>query len=125
MIELNDIASNITAFINNLFILEFGADEFIDDTAIIAARLNVSPALITLLASDAEWEEVSEDTHVDSSIRKLTKIAHNSNCAYLSISIFTCNWQYHRIIHPSRSNIPCAFSQSLIFLYLLFRLIRA
>ncbi|THV44971.1 hypothetical protein BGAL_0549g00040 [Botrytis galanthina] len=58
MTALDDIAFNIAAFISSLFVLEFGADKFIDDTAIMAARLNVSPALITLLASDAEWEEV-------------------------------------------------------------------
>ncbi|KAF7919632.1 hypothetical protein BELL_0590g00050 [Botrytis elliptica] len=60
MTELHDITFNIAAFISGLFILEFGPDKCIDNTALIAARLNVSPTLITiaLLTSGMEWEEL-------------------------------------------------------------------
>ncbi|ESZ96966.1 transporter smf2 [Sclerotinia borealis F-4128] len=58
MAEFDIIAFNIAAFISGLFVLEFGADKFIDNTAKLAARLNVSPTLIALLTSGAEWEEL-------------------------------------------------------------------
>jgi len=50
---------NIASFIAGLFLLEYGADKFIDHTAIVAKQLNVSPTLIGLLTCGAEWEEVS------------------------------------------------------------------
>ena len=46
------------AFIASLFLLEFGADRFIDHTAIVARRLGVSQILVALLTAGAEWEEV-------------------------------------------------------------------
>ncbi|KAG7294237.1 hypothetical protein NEMBOFW57_004307 [Staphylotrichum longicolle] len=49
---------NISSFIAGLFLLEYGADKFIDHTAIVAKRLNVSPTLIGLLTCGAEWEEL-------------------------------------------------------------------
>ncbi|KXX73703.1 Sodium/calcium exchanger MaX1 [Madurella mycetomatis] len=49
---------NIASFIAGLFLLEYGADKFVDHTAIVAARLNVSPTLIGLLTCGAEWEEL-------------------------------------------------------------------
>ena len=52
------IAFNIAAFICALFVLEFGADNFIDHTAIVASRTGISQALIGLLTAGAEWEEV-------------------------------------------------------------------
>ncbi|ATZ50280.1 hypothetical protein BCIN_05g06470 [Botrytis cinerea B05.10] len=71
----------------------------LDNIAVIAARFNVSPTLIALLTSAAEWEEVGENTHVDSSIENLTRIAHRGYCGPFSASIFARNWQHHRIIH--------------------------
>lgn len=49
---------NLGAFIAGLFVLEFGADLFIDNTAIVARRLGVSQTLVALLTAGAEWEEV-------------------------------------------------------------------
>ncbi|GAB1313101.1 hypothetical protein MFIFM68171_03311 [Madurella fahalii] len=49
---------NIASFIAGLFLLEYGADKFVDHTAIVAKRLNVSPTLIGLLTCGAEWEEL-------------------------------------------------------------------
>ena len=51
-------AFNVAAFICGLFVLEFGADKFIDHTAIVARRTGISQALIGLLTAGAEWEEV-------------------------------------------------------------------
>ncbi|KAF7943737.1 uncharacterized protein EAE97_005807 [Botrytis byssoidea] len=45
MVELNDIAFNIAASINGLFVLEIDINKFMDDTAITAARSNVSLVL--------------------------------------------------------------------------------
>ena len=58
MANADVVAFNIAAFITSLFLLEFGADKFIDHTAIVARRINVSQAVIGLLTAGAEWEEV-------------------------------------------------------------------
>ncbi|PQE22641.1 Sodium calcium exchanger membrane region protein [Rutstroemia sp. NJR-2017a BVV2] len=55
----DNVLFNIAAFISGLYVLEAGADVFIDNTAELAARLNVSPTFIALLTSGAEWEESS------------------------------------------------------------------
>ena len=54
-----EVAFHGAAFIAGLFLLEFGAERFIEHTAIVARRLGISPALIALLTAGAEWEEVS------------------------------------------------------------------
>ena len=59
MANADIVAFNIAAFITTLFLLEFGADKFIDHTAIVARRINVSQAIVGLLTAGAEWEEVS------------------------------------------------------------------
>jgi Ca2+/Na+ antiporter len=56
----DNVLFNIAAFISGLYVLEAGADVFIDNTAELAARLNVSPTFIALLTSGAEWEEVRQ-----------------------------------------------------------------
>ncbi|PQE23031.1 sodium calcium transporter protein [Rutstroemia sp. NJR-2017a WRK4] len=55
----DNVLFNIAAFISGLYVLEAGADVFIDNTAKLAARLDVSPTFIALLTSGAEWEESS------------------------------------------------------------------
>ena len=64
------IAFNIASFICALFVLEFGADKFIDHTAIVARRTGISQALIGLLTAGAEWEEVYGSS-IDSYLHKL------------------------------------------------------
>jgi hypothetical protein len=54
---------NIAVFIAALFLLDYGADKFIDHSAIVASRLGVSPTLLALLTAGAEWEEVREPPH--------------------------------------------------------------
>jgi hypothetical protein len=58
MANADVVVFNTAAFITSLFLLEFGADKFIDHTAIVARRINVSQAVIGLLTAGAEWEEV-------------------------------------------------------------------
>jgi Ca2+/Na+ antiporter len=58
MVDADNVAFNIAAFIGGLFVLEFGADKFIDHTAKVASRLRIPPTLIALLTAGAEWEEV-------------------------------------------------------------------
>jgi hypothetical protein len=55
----NTILYNAAAFIAAVFLLESGADRFIDHTAITARRLGVSETTIALLTAGCEWEEAS------------------------------------------------------------------
>lgn len=56
----DSVSFNIASFVSGLFLLEFGADRFIDHTAIVAKRLGVSETLIALITAGAEWEEVRD-----------------------------------------------------------------
>ncbi|KAK4130870.1 hypothetical protein BT67DRAFT_389860 [Trichocladium antarcticum] len=47
---------NISSFAAGLFLLQHGAEKFMDHTAVVAKRLDVSPLLIGLLTCGAEWE---------------------------------------------------------------------
>lgn len=47
---------NISSFIAGLFLLQYGAEKFMDHTTVVARRLNVSETLIGLLTCGAEWE---------------------------------------------------------------------
>lgn len=58
MAQVDVVAFNIGAFVSTLFLLEFGADKFIDHTSIVAGRIGVSEVVIGLLTAGAEWEEV-------------------------------------------------------------------
>jgi len=58
MATTDGLLFNTASFVAGLFLLEYGADKFIDHTAIVAKRLNVSPTLVGLLTCGAEWEEV-------------------------------------------------------------------
>ncbi|CAF3488392.1 hypothetical protein FGSG_08070 [Fusarium graminearum PH-1] len=58
MVNGNAIAYNVAAFISTLFLLEFGADKFVDHTAIVAHRTGIPDTVIALLTAGAEWEEL-------------------------------------------------------------------
>ena len=58
MADSEVIAYSIASFICALFVLEFGADKFIDHTTIVAKRTGIPPGVIALLTAGAEWEEV-------------------------------------------------------------------
>ncbi|KAH0562085.1 hypothetical protein GP486_003212 [Trichoglossum hirsutum] len=57
--DWENICFNAAAFVAGLFVLEYGADRFIDSTAVVARRLSVSPTLVALLTAGAEWEELA------------------------------------------------------------------
>ncbi|KAH8793581.1 hypothetical protein F5882DRAFT_398802 [Hyaloscypha sp. PMI_1271] len=58
MIDYDNVYFNIASFIGGLFVLEFGADKFVDHTAKVAERLRIPLTLIALLTAGAEWEEL-------------------------------------------------------------------
>ena len=58
MADLDNVTYNIAAFIAALFVLEFGADKFIDHTAIVARRTGIPDTIIGLVTAGGEWEEV-------------------------------------------------------------------
>ena len=58
MANADVVAYNIAVFIATLFLLEFGADKFIDHTAVVARRTRISETIIGLLTAGGEWEEV-------------------------------------------------------------------
>ena len=58
MANADVVTYNIAAFIATLFLLEFGADKFIDHTAVVARRTRIPETIIGLLTAGGEWEEV-------------------------------------------------------------------
>lgn len=66
MVDGQVIAYNVASLLCALFVLEFGADKFIDHTAIVAKRTGIPQGVIALLTAGAEWEEVSG---IDDTIR--------------------------------------------------------
>ncbi|KAF5971137.1 hypothetical protein FCOIX_10044 [Fusarium coicis] len=58
MANSETIAYNVAVFISTLFLLEFGADKFVDHTAIVARRTGIPDTVIALLTAGAEWEEL-------------------------------------------------------------------
>ena len=49
---------NAAVFAAGVFMLDYGADKFIDHTVVIGQRLRVSQTLIAVLTAGAEYEEV-------------------------------------------------------------------
>jgi Ca2+/Na+ antiporter len=96
MSKLEVLIYNISVFISTLFLLEYGADKFIDHTAIVAHRTGISPTLIGLLTAGAEWEELA--VVIASLLHKRPSLALGN------------------IIGSAISNILGAFSLGLLFL---------
>ncbi|KAF4777569.1 hypothetical protein HER10_EVM0003873 [Colletotrichum scovillei] len=53
------VTYNAAVFISTLFLLEAGADKFVDHTAIVARRTGIPDTLIALITAGAEWEELA------------------------------------------------------------------
>ena len=68
MAQADVIAYNVATFLAALFLLEFGADKFIDHTAIVARHTGVSETIIGLVTAGGEWEEVGVTTHSSRSL---------------------------------------------------------
>ncbi|KAF5669695.1 Ca2+ transporter [Fusarium circinatum] len=58
VVNSDAITDNVAVFISTLFILEFGADKFLDHTAIVARRTGIPDTVIALLTASAEWKEL-------------------------------------------------------------------
>ncbi|KAJ5519379.1 Sodium/calcium exchanger membrane region [Penicillium expansum] len=50
---------NIATLLAGVFVLDYGADKFIDHTVIVGRRLGISQTVIALLTAGAEWEELA------------------------------------------------------------------
>jgi Ca2+/Na+ antiporter len=59
MADADVIVFNVATFLAALFLLEFGADKFIDHTAVVARRTGLPETVVGLLTAGGEWEEVS------------------------------------------------------------------
>ena len=59
MVDAELVAYSVASFVCALVVLEFGADNFIDHTTIVANRTGIPQGVIALLTAGAEWEEVS------------------------------------------------------------------
>ncbi|KAH0273360.1 hypothetical protein KCU91_g6017, partial [Aureobasidium melanogenum] len=59
MANAASLAYNVASFVCALFVLEFGADKFIDHTAVVAERTGIPESIIGLLTAGAEWEELA------------------------------------------------------------------
>lgn len=55
---MDTLCFNAATFIAGVFVLDYGADKFLDHTVIVGRRLGISPTLIALLTAGAEYEEV-------------------------------------------------------------------
>ncbi|KAJ6015995.1 hypothetical protein N7540_010586 [Penicillium herquei] len=57
--DWDNLCFNIATFIAGIFVLDYGADKFLDHTVIVGRRLGISPTLIALLTAGAEYEELA------------------------------------------------------------------
>lgn len=62
--DWDTLCFNIAVFVCGVFVLDYGADKFIDHTVIVGRRLGISQTLIALLTIGAEYEEVSAFLHL-------------------------------------------------------------
>lgn len=58
--DWDSLIFNIGVFIAGVFVLDNGADKFIDHTVIVGRALGVSQTIIALLTAGAEYEEASK-----------------------------------------------------------------
>lgn len=56
--DWDTLCFNVATLIAGVFVLDYGADKFIDHTVIVGRRLGISQTVIALLTAGAEWEEV-------------------------------------------------------------------
>ncbi|KAL2844807.1 Sodium/calcium exchanger protein-domain-containing protein [Aspergillus pseudoustus] len=59
MVDWDGLCFNTAVFISGVFVLDYGADKFLDHTVIVGQRLGISPTLIALLTAGAEYEELA------------------------------------------------------------------
>ncbi|KAJ5778499.1 hypothetical protein N7520_001745 [Penicillium odoratum] len=59
MMDWDALCFNVATLIAGVFVLEYGADKFIDHTVIVGRRLGISQTVIAFLTAGAEWEELA------------------------------------------------------------------
>lgn len=66
IMDWDALCFNVATLIAGVFVLDYGADKFIDHTVIVGRRLGISQTVIALLTAGAEWEEVCNSMRSDS-----------------------------------------------------------
>ncbi|USP78032.1 hypothetical protein yc1106_05306 [Curvularia clavata] len=59
MANLDVVVYNIAVFISTLFLLEYGADKFVDHAAVVARRTGIPETIVGLITAGGEWEELA------------------------------------------------------------------
>ena len=118
MVEWNTICFDIAVLISGLFLLEYGADKFVDHTAKLALRLEISPTLVALLTAGAEWEEVRHSSTSGLRAHSYLLTANSS----MQLAVVIASLSQHRsslavgnVLGSTISNILGAFSLGLLF----------
>ncbi|UDD61813.1 hypothetical protein AFCA_009157 [Aspergillus flavus] len=96
---------NAAVFVAGVFMLDYGADKFIDHTVIIGQRLGVSQTLIAVLTAGAEYEELA--VVVAAVLQKQSPLALG-NVMGSTISNILGAFSLGLLLHPG----PIAFDQS-------------
>ena len=101
MANADVVAYNIAVLITTLFLLEFGADIFINHTAIVAQRTRIPETIIGLLTAGGEWEEVGpvpfQCKVVCQCLIRLLATACSCCCIPCSRSGVLGHWQHRRL----------------------------
>ncbi|KAJ6038496.1 hypothetical protein N7499_004407 [Penicillium canescens] len=111
---------NTAAFIAGVFVLDYGADKFIDHTVIVGQRLGISPTLIALLTAGAEYEELA--VVVAAILQRRTPLALG-NVMGSTISNILGAFSLGLLCHPGRGpfdNSAKIYSALLFFVTTLF-----
>ncbi|KAK6827105.1 hypothetical protein RU639_004851 [Aspergillus parasiticus] len=96
---------NAAVFVAGVFMLDYGADKFIDHTVIIGQRLGVSQTLIAVLTAGAEYEELA--VVIAAVLQKQSPLALG-NVMGSTISNILGAFSLGLLLHPG----PIAFDQS-------------
>ncbi|KAK5057507.1 hypothetical protein LTR84_011507 [Exophiala bonariae] len=59
MANADVVTYNVAVLVTTLFVLEFGADKFIDHAAIVVRRTGIPETIVGLLTAGGEWEELA------------------------------------------------------------------
>jgi hypothetical protein len=102
MANADVVAYNIAVLIATLFLLEFGADKFIDHTAIVARRTGIPETIIGLLTAGGEWEEVRSQLSLAAAASALIRpnvVARRCHCIPRTPSRIFSHRQYRWLCH--------------------------
>ncbi|CAI7679007.1 unnamed protein product [Penicillium pancosmium] len=57
--DWDGLCFNVATLIAGVFVLDYGADKFVDHTVVVGRRLGISQTVIALMTAGAEWEELA------------------------------------------------------------------